>query len=239
MRLTSAGEALVAPARRTLQDFEDAEAVVHNVEGLRSGRLVVVAPPYLAADPLARLLGAFHERYPDVSISIVDPSQSDVVTVLRSRGAHIGLDFDAPDAPGVNSSRLADEEVMAVMPPGTATAGPAIPMSALDDVRLISPSVPDHLPVMRRIRTLGLNASTGVVTAHRVAAVPLVLAGLGATLLTEPLARSAEASGAVACRFDPPIHRRAFLIHVPPVTSSAARAFLALVAETEAPGEAD
>jgi DNA-binding transcriptional LysR family regulator len=229
----------VAPARRTLREFEEAEAAVHNVEGLRSGRLVVVAPPYLAADPLARLLGAFHARYPDVAIRIVDPSQSDVIAVLRSGGADVGLDFTATDHPDVHSSRLADEEVMIVMPPGTATPGPVLPVSALDDVRLISPLVPEHVPVLRRVRALGIRSRTWVETAHRVAAVPLVLARVGATLLTEPLARSAVAAGAVACRLDPPIHRRAFLMHVPPVTSASARAFLDLVAETETPGTAD
>jgi DNA-binding transcriptional LysR family regulator len=235
-RLTSAGEALVAPARRILREFEEAQAAVHNVEGLRSGRLVVVAPPYLAADPLARLLGPFNERYPDVAIRIVDPGQLDVPGVLRSGGAAVGLDFSAPAGPGIHSSRLADEEVLIVLPPGTESPGPVLPVSALDEVRLISPLAPAHLPVLRRIEVAGIRSRVWVETASRVAAVPLVLAGVGATLLTEPLARQAEDSGAIACRLDPPVYRQAFLIHVPPVTSASARAFLDLVADTEVPG---
>ena len=45
--------------------------------------------------------------------------------------------------------------------------------------------------------------------------------------------------GAVECRLDPPLYRQAFLITVPPVLSAAARAFLELVSELEAPGEPD
>ena len=75
-------------------------------------------------------------------------------------------------------------------------------------------------------------------TIHRVATVPLILAGLGAALLTRPLARQAVALGAVECRLDPPLYRQAFLITVPPVLSAAADIF-ELVSELEAPGERD
>ena len=68
---------------------------------------------------------------------------------------------------------------------------------------------------------------------------PLILAGVGAALLTRPLARQAAALGAVECRLDPPLYRQAFLITVPPVLSAAARAFLELVSELEASSEPD
>jgi LysR family carnitine catabolism transcriptional activator len=233
-RLTSAGEALVNPARRTLRDFDEALAAVRNVEGLRSGRLVVVAPPHLAADPLAQLLGTFHERYPEVAIRIVDHSGSDVLGVLRSGGADVGLDSSAPDDPGVNVSRLAEEEVLIVLPPGTQGFGPVVPVSALDDVDLVSALVPSHMAPRRRMRAAGITSRILVETAHYVAAVPLVLAGLGATLATRPLARQAVALGAVACRLDPPLYREAFLVHLPTSTSFAGRAFLEIVAEVEA-----
>ena len=236
-RLTSAGEALIAPARLILRDFEEAQAAVRNVEGLRAGRLVVVAPPYLAADPLPRLLGPFHQRYPEVAIRIDNALHEDVLAVLRSADADadVALAFTDPEDPTAIATRLADEEIVIVMPPGTDGFGPVVPLSAPADVKLISPTVPEHVKVRRRVRAAGITSPVLVETIHRVATVPLILAGVGASLLTRPLARQAVALGAVECRLDPPLYRQAFLITVPPVLSAAARAFLELVSELEAP----
>ena len=89
--------------------------------------------------------------------------------------------------------------------------------------------------MIRRVRAAGITSPVLVSTTHRVSTVPLILAGLGAALLTRPLARQAVAFGALECRFDPPFYRTAFLITVPPVLSTAARAFVDLVSQLEAP----
>jgi DNA-binding transcriptional LysR family regulator len=238
-RLTSAGEALIAPARRILRDFEEAQAAVRNVEGLRAGRLVVISPPYLAADPLPRLLGPCHQRYPEVAIRIDSALDEDVLGVLRSGDADVALAFTDPEDPTATATRLADEEIVMVMPPGTSGFGPVVPVAALADVPLISPPIHEHGKVRRRVRAAGITSPVLVETIHRVATVPLILAGVGAALLTRPLARQAAALGAMECRLDPPLYRQAFLITVPPVPSAAARAFLELVSELEARGETD
>jgi LysR family carnitine catabolism transcriptional activator len=230
-RLTSAGEALIAPARRTLRDFEEALAAVDNVKELRSGRLVVVCQPHLAADALPPLLGRFHARYPDVAITMLTAADSDVIAVLRSGGADVALDFTQPVGDGVNVTRLPDVEVLLVLAPGTEGFGPVVPVAALDDVRLIAPTTPEHGVVRRWIRESGINSRILVETAHRLATIPLVLEGVGAALLARPLARLAAAQGAVICELDPPLYRQAYLIDVPPPTTAAARAFLEIVAE--------
>ena len=102
------------------------------------------------------------------------------------------------------------------------------------DVGLIAPTTPEHGPVRRWIRGIGINSPILVETAHRLATIPLVLSGLGAALLARPVARQAVALGALACRLDPPIYRPAFLIDVPPPSSAAARAFLEIVEEVQA-----
>jgi len=230
---------MVAPARRTLRDFEETLAAVHNVKELRSGRLVVVAQPHLAADALPQLLGPFHARYPDVAITIITASDADVVAVLRSGGADVALDFNPPPGDELNVSRLPDEEAVLVLPPGTNGFGPVVPVSALDGVDLIVPTTPEHGVVRRWIRDAGINSRILVETVHRVATIPLVLAGIGAALLARPMARQAAALGAVICQLDPPLYRTAFLIDVPPPTSAAARAFLEIVAEIQAAAASD
>jgi hypothetical protein len=98
------------------------------------------------------------------------------------------------------------------MPPGTSDFGPIVPASALGDVSLVSPPIHEHGKVRRRVRAAGITSPVRVQTIHREATVPLILVGLGAALLTRPLARQAVALRAVECRLDPPLYRQAFLI---------------------------
>src|SRR5580704_6663240 len=51
--LTSAGEALLGPARQVLRDMDTVGASVAQVKGLTAGRLDLVAEPTLATDPVA------------------------------------------------------------------------------------------------------------------------------------------------------------------------------------------
>src|SRR5438067_12186719 len=66
--LTSAGEAVVGPARHVLRQVEAVRAAVAAVKGTTAGRLDVVSLPTLAADPLAGLIGRFRTAYPGVTI---------------------------------------------------------------------------------------------------------------------------------------------------------------------------
>ena len=59
-------------------------------------------------------------------------------------------------------------------------------------------------------------------------ATPLVLAGAGATLLPEPLARTAAAQGAATARIEPPIRRSVVLMSREGATSAAGEAFRSL-----------
>ena len=122
-RLTSAGEALIAPARLILRDFEEAQAAVRNVEGLRAGRLVVVAPPYLAADPLPRLLGPSSSAIQKSPFASTTRSTGRLA-VLRSGDADVALGFTDPDDPIAIATRLADEE-MSGTPPEPADSSPS------------------------------------------------------------------------------------------------------------------
>src|SRR5881394_1320821 len=64
--LTSAGAALVEPARQALHDVE-----VAAVTGLLAGHVDVAALPTLAADPLAGVAGRFRRAHPQVGVRIV------------------------------------------------------------------------------------------------------------------------------------------------------------------------
>lgn len=238
VRLTPAGEAFVVPARRMLRDAEVARAVVADAAGLRAGRLDIVSLPTLVVEPLVDLVGRFRRAHPGVLVRITEPEDAEgVLDQVRSGRCEIGLGEAAATDHGLATDSLGWQSLLAVLPPGTPmTADRPIPIGRLAGFPLITGP---RGTSSRRLLATALHQADpdtdpriGVVTEHREAIVPLVMAGAGAAVLPEPIARAAAALGAVVAPLSPPIDREVVLVRRAGPLSPAARAFrdLALAA---------
>ncbi len=234
VRLTPAGEAFVPPARRLLREAAAAREAVVDVAGLTSGRLDLVALPTLVVEPLVDLVGRFRRDHPGVLVRINEPEDADAVAELVACGAaELGLATDRPTDPALVADLLGEQELLAVLPPG-------IPSGRAKRIRLADlaafPLVTSPKGTStRRLVDEAFAASdppvvpkVGVVTEHREAIVPLVMAGAGATVLPEPIARAAAALGAVVAPLNPAIRRPVLLIRRTGPLSPSAEAFRAL-----------
>lgn len=125
VRLTTAGEAFVPVARQALEAAERARAEVAAAAGEVRGRLAVGAISTVAAVDLARELGAFRTRCPQVRISL-QMEMSDALLEKVRQGvldvAFVGLVPGARTV-GVREKELARGELVAVVPPGHPLAG--------------------------------------------------------------------------------------------------------------------
>lgn len=83
--LTTAGEALLPHAERILIDLEAARQAVHEVAGLRRGRVRLGATPSLCDGLLPEVLTAFHARHPGIELEISEAG-SGVLTRELSQG---------------------------------------------------------------------------------------------------------------------------------------------------------
>src|SRR3954468_21537142 len=118
--LTSAGEALVGPARQVLRDLETGQAAVDAVAGLDRGRLDVGALPTLAIDPVAPLVGAFRLAHPGITIALADPADSGALEDLVASGScEIGVTVTPPSSSALVAHPLGTQDLLAVLPPGT------------------------------------------------------------------------------------------------------------------------
>lgn len=229
--LTAAGEAFVEPARRMLRDAEVARSVVGDIAGLAAGRLDVVALPSLVVEPLVDLVGRFRQQHPGVLVRLTEPEDAAAVAgLVRSGQCEIGLGDEVPDDAVLASDVLGDQALLAVLPPGTAIPrGRALPVGRLARLPLItSPRGTSSRRLLAdalRQADPDTDPSIGVVTEHREAIVPLVMAGAGAAVLPEPLARAAAALGAVVAPLSPPLRRSVVLVRRAGPLSPAARAF--------------
>ncbi|MEZ5138768.1 MAG: LysR family transcriptional regulator substrate-binding protein [Acidimicrobiales bacterium] len=216
-----------------LRDAELARRAVAEAADLESGHLDLVALPTLVAEPLVALVGSFRRAHPGVVVRIAEPEDADAVAAQGALGeSELGLGDHLPDDLSLDGDRLSRQALHAVLPPGSALpASGRLTVARLAAFPIIT--TPRGTST-RRLLADALRQSEpdevriGVVTEHREAIVPLVLAGAGAAILPEPLARAAAALGAATAPVSPAIERDVVLVHRRGALSPAARAFRAL-----------
>lgn len=231
VRLTSAGEAFVEPARQMLRDAAVARAAVAEVAGLNSGYLDVVALSTLVVEPLVDLVGRFRQAHPGILVRISEPEDAEAVAGrVRSGAAELGLGDTPVDDPAMTSDHLGVQALFAVFPPGTEVGGArGVTTAVLASFPLITTPMGTSsrrlLAAALRGNDSGDDPAIGVITEHREAIVPLVMAGAGAAILPEPLARAAAVLGATVAPLVPPLERPIVLVRRAGPLSPAAAAF--------------
>ena len=236
LALTDAGRALIGPARQALLALEDARGAVREVSELRAGTLEIAALATLAVDPLAELAGALRRAHPALTVRISVAESSASASRLVAEGtAELGLVHLPAPREELVVDTLGSQELLFVLPPGEDTSTAPLTAAELRAVPLVvTPSGTSIRELLEHaFARSGVVPRIAVETAAREAIVPLVLAGAGAALLPEALAREAGRRGARVRRARPPLRRTIGLIRRPGPASAAARAFVALA--TQAP----
>jgi LysR family carnitine catabolism transcriptional activator len=230
VRLTAAGEALLGPARQVLRDLETGQAAVEAVAGLVAGTLTLGSLPTLAADPLAPMVGAFRRAYPGIRIDLAAPEDTGELSELVVSGrCELGVTeaHDIPDP--LQAHSLGRQALVLIFPPGSNhTDGDVLDLSSLEPTPfVVAPRGTSTFRLLEEgFAAVDRSPSVAVVTAQRDAIVPLVIAGAGAALVPESVARTAAALGVVTVRPEPPIERSLVLIHRAGPLSPAATRFV-------------
>ncbi|MFI6542155.1 LysR family transcriptional regulator [Streptomyces prunicolor] len=230
--LTEAGTALIEPARAAVRSLETARASVAAVHELREGRLDIAAMPSQAVEPLTTMISAFTGRYPGVSVNIRAAFTSrDVVDMVRTGAAELGLlATSGPLTDKEVISHAAGEQrfVLVTPPDGPFPAGRPVACEELAGQRLI---VGQRGTGMRAyvdgLRERGIGFSIAAETEHRVAILPLVLAGVGLAVVTESWRTTAEQAGALVLDIEPKTTLRIALVSRRAEQSPAVRTVLA------------
>jgi LysR family transcriptional regulator, carnitine catabolism transcriptional activator len=229
--LTAAGEALVGPARQVLRDVQVGTAAVAAVTGLAAGHLDICCLPTLAVRPGARLIGRFRQEFPGVTVDMSvadDPAR--LVELLRSGDCELGITEAAMVPSELEHHVLMDQELVVVLPPGSAWQARPVSLSRLRSTPFVTtpPGTSTRRLLDEAFAAVGAQPEVVVVTTQREALLPLVLAGAGATLLPEAVAHTAVGEGAVIARPRPAIRRTVVLAHRSGPLSPAAAAFVEL-----------
>jgi|SRR5215204_3374859 len=99
IRLTEAGEALVAATDEVIEKLGAAEAELEAIAGLRGGRLRVSAFTTVGATLVPPAFTAFARRHPGVQLSLVEREPEDAMPMLKAGEIEIALGVAYADLP--------------------------------------------------------------------------------------------------------------------------------------------
>jgi molybdate transport repressor ModE-like protein len=215
VRLTEAGRVLVGHADAILARIECAEEDLAALAGLRGGRLRLMSFQSGGATLAPRAVAAFHERHPQVELSMLEAEPDEAGERLKSGEVDLALVYDHESTPGLLTPELSlrhllDDRYDAILPAGHELAGRArlkltdlageqwVASTSLCGCRQITETV---------CREAGFEPRVAFEADDTMAAQALVAAGVGVVLLPQ-LALTTLHPGVVARRLvDPPARR--------------------------------
>ena len=124
VRLTAAGEQLLAHAERLRDTFRQAQALREAMRGLERGTLRIGASTTPASYLLPYLIADFHRQYPDVLVTTSHGNTAEIVAALDS--VDIALIEGPPghELPlGTHTTPWHEDELVAIVPRGHPLAG--------------------------------------------------------------------------------------------------------------------
>lgn len=112
VELTAAGREFRDATVKIVGDLDFAVRNARDLAGRKRGRMVVAAPPLLAAAVLPQAIVEFSTQYPDVQISVVDAPTTSIVDVVRSGGADCGIGTFPAGESGVQQTALMRDRLL-------------------------------------------------------------------------------------------------------------------------------
>lgn len=187
VRLTSAGEIMLAQVRRMRRDFGQALGQVDALKGMRRGQVRIGILQYMGAQLIPDLIADVSRDYPGIFFSVHSANSPEIVDGVARGELDIGLCWAPPAAAPVRRVRCFPVSLGLVVPPHHEWARrKSLPLSACVGQPLILPT-PDTEP--RRMidsmqRGSPANLSLLAETNSMATMTRLVLAGAGVAVMT-------------------------------------------------------
>ena len=192
VRMTDAGRALVAHADAIFARIDDAEEELAAIAGLQGGRLRLACFQSAGATVVPRAVAAFHERYPDVELTMVaieEPEQAR--EALKAGEIDLALVFDFEPIPAafegeLDMTHLIDDPYDVILPKDHRLAGKrSLSLAQLADEPWVSSTTGCGCRRIsdRACEDAGFRPKVAFETDETTAAQALVAAGVGVSLL--------------------------------------------------------
>ena len=112
VELTEGGAEFRNIAAKIIDDLDSAARNAHELAERKRGRVVIAAPPLLAAAIVPRAIAEFRDRYPGIEVKLIDARTDQIVENVRSGQVDCGIGTFHAGEEGVSSTLLARDSLM-------------------------------------------------------------------------------------------------------------------------------
>lgn len=123
LKLSQAGEILLAHVRRTYSDFNATVAELDALKGLRRGSVSVATVESVSEALLPRLISDFRRSYPGIHVGVTIGSSQQAASMVEAGEADVGFTFDPPATSSLTVAYQQDLPIGALMAPNHPLAG--------------------------------------------------------------------------------------------------------------------
>lgn len=118
LRLSQAGETLLAHVKRTYSDFDATLAQLDALKGLRRGSVSIASVESVSETLLPGLVTSFRNTYPGIHVSVTVTSSREAARLVEAAEADVGFTFDPPVSSTLTAAYHQDFQIGALMAPG-------------------------------------------------------------------------------------------------------------------------
>jgi DNA-binding transcriptional LysR family regulator len=226
--------ALQRDIERVYREVESVARTSADLRNLRSGRLEIACNPSVALTLVAAVLGELTATSPDVRVSIQTALNYEVLELVRSRGADIGLAWDIPRQPDIAATEIGQSRLVCLLPQDHPLAAKrSISAKDLHNVPLISfnSTLPIGVATESAFSQAGATRRIGIDIGQTFVAAALARAGACAGIaIVDQLSVRTPPAGLVTRPFTPRRMLKLFSITRPEQLSLVARHFADRVA---------
>lgn len=97
IRLSQAGELLLAHVRRTFSDFEGTVAELDALKGLRRGTVSIASVESVSEKLLPAVISSFRKSFPGIHVNVSVSSSQEAARKVETAEADVGFTFDPPE----------------------------------------------------------------------------------------------------------------------------------------------
>jgi len=115
VKVTDAGQAYIAHARRALFELESARRAINDVRDLSRGAVRLAMTPTFTAYLIGPLIAAFHAQFPAITVNVLEMSMDTIATAIEADEVDLGIAFELARCADIDSMPLFTENLSVVV----------------------------------------------------------------------------------------------------------------------------